>query len=658
MMFGSTPVASGVWAGLAEGSVTVDLLSLRVGPFDVTDYLRYRGYTVTEELNTRDTMSFDLLIPDSAGFAPLVGQEVVLFDDGVRLFAGTVNDLSVTLLVESNTTFKRYALRAVDFNQYADRRLVATSYTGQTAGAIVRDLLATYLAAEGVSEGSIGTGPTIAKAVFPYVSVARALSDICELSGYSWNIDPYKRLSFFPPTTFLSPLQFTSSNMTVRKVTRKATRDQYRNKQYVRGGQDVTSARIERLKGDGSTRTFVLTYPVAATPVITVDTTSTGSPKTVGVREVQTTEQYFYQKDDNTINQSTAETILTSTNELVVNYQGFFPIVGLDDDGALQAERAAVEGGSGIYEAVQDEPQVDDADLAMDKAVALVRRYGSIDTLLEFETDEERLVAGNQIQVNLAELGLSGLFLVTRVSYGQLHGERRRYSIRATNGELKGTFTEFWQKLADSGRLFVVRENEVIQQPVPIMDDLNVNSDLVAVEDVTYANQWPFGAGTFEDGSETIVTCYQRGFVARTTEDAYLGTYCLKIHSASSSGPDANFGGAQGAFPWLTTGILYTLSFAARRSTETTSTGTVRVSVQDGSTSESALSFNFTPTTSWGVVTRTATQDAQRTVLRLHADTALTRWLIDRAVLTDTGIAIGGAAVDTAQVGFSEVGTT
>lgn len=657
-MFGSTPFASGVMGGLAEGSVAVTTTSLRIGPMDVTDYLRYKGYSVNEELNARDTFSCQLLVPDSAGFSPLIGQEVILFDDGVRLFAGSVDDLTVQLVIESNLTFKLYSIRAVDFNQCADRRLVADSYSGELAGEIVRDLIALYLADEGVTEGLIGDGPIVAKAVFPYVSVARALNDLAELSGYTWNIDAYKQLSFFAPTSFPSGLVFTSANATVRKVRHMQTRDQYRNKQYIRAGQDITLARVEQLKGDGASRTFLLSFPVAVTPIVTINTSSTASPKTVGVRQVDTGVAWYYQQGEPSVNQSSTEAVLTSTESVFINYQGFFPVVGLNDDSALQAARAAIEGGTGKYEDVQDNPEIDDANLAMDKAIALVRRYGSIDTEIVFETDEERLTVGNQINVNIAELNLTGLFLVTKISYGQLHGDARRYQVTATSGELKGSFVEFWQKIADSGRRFVIRENEVIQQPVTIMDDLQVPDDLTPVEQATYVNQWPFGAGTFEADAESIVTCYQRGFVSRTTEDAYVGTHALKFRAASSSGPDDNFGGGQGQFPWLTTGILYTLALAARRSTETTSTGSVRVSIQDGSTSESALSFNFTPTTSWGIVTRTAIQDAQRSIVRFHANTALTRWLVDRIVVTDTGIAIGDSAVDTAQVGYSEVGTT
>jgi hypothetical protein len=61
----------------------------------------------------------------------------------------------------------------------------------------------------------------------------------------------------------------------------------------------------------------------------------------------------------------------------------------------------------------------------------------------------------------------------------------------------------------------------------------------------------------------------------------------------------------------------------------------VRVSVQSGGGDESALSFSFSPTTTWQQFTHTATLDANKTKIFVWSSVASAQWLIDNIQIED-----------------------
>jgi len=88
----------------------------------------------------------------------------------------------------------------------------------------------------------------------------------------NWNIDFNKQLNFFSNSTNLAPwiLSDTVQHTNFRV---KRNRSQYRNRQYVRAGAGKTSEQaLEKPSPtpDGSSRSFILRFPVAEKPVIFV----------------------------------------------------------------------------------------------------------------------------------------------------------------------------------------------------------------------------------------------------------------------------------------------------------------------------------------------------------------------------------------------------
>lgn len=446
-------------------------MQLLIGGVNRNNLYQAGSLQIQDALNERTIASFALKDPAGA-YRPPVGAMVQIYDNaGILIFAGTVDEPDEEQPL--GTSLLAFEVPCVDWHQLADRHLVTETYANQTAGAIVNNLLTKYLAGEGVTAGTIQAGPTITSAVFPYVMVSQALQELSELTGYSWYIDANKTLHFFERSTNAAPWGIGTTSP-IRKVKVRRTRAEYRNRQYVRAGQDISDARTENFKGDGAAKTFTVALPIALVPTVKVN----GIAKTVGIQGVDTGKDWYWNKGEKQVVQDSAAVALAATDTLEVTYQGFFPIVAVSDDPAAIAERQGVEGGTGVYEAVDDAPNLDRLAAAVEKADGLLRRYARIGTTLEFETDRAGLKAGQILPVNLPEHALSGSFLIDRVTMTDYNQGAIRYVVHAVDGEAVGGWAQFFRRMVQTGRTFVIRENEILTRAVRLTDNLICSDSL------------------------------------------------------------------------------------------------------------------------------------------------------------------------------------
>lgn len=474
---------------------------------------------IDDQAQNRSTCNFTLRDPNGV-YTPQTGHEVLIYDDaGDLVFGGSIERPKRRRLISGGPLETTVA--CVDFNQIADRHIVARTYSNTTAGEIVRDIVTNDLAGEGISvigstinttgsqvgigevgSAEVGTishtgvqnGPVIDEATFVYQTAAECFSDLAELIGFYWNIGYDKLLTFAPPEQVTAPFAVAEGAgiggaANFRDMSVEESRDQYRNRQYVRAGTDVTDPRTETFKGDGNTKTFTLAFPAATEPVVEVSLSGGAfTAKTVGIGGVETGMDWYWNKGENTITQDDAGTALTSSDVLRVNYQGSFPIIvasaGQDEINA----RAAIEGGSGIYEDLVDAQDLDSLDLAIEKAASLLRRYASIPASVEFETDVAGLRAGQLVHITSSEHSIDADFFIENVSSMDIGAQDRRLrtTVTAVSGERLDNWIDFFRRMVTTGRHFVLRENEALAlgrtaaETVTVTDELTVTSGAYA----------------------------------------------------------------------------------------------------------------------------------------------------------------------------------
>ena len=449
---------------------------IKINSVDKSSLIMTGSLQITDEVNARSTGSINIL--DTTGaYRPVIGDLVQVYNGATLIFAGQIDDLPEKRILGTDAILYN-GVPLVDSHQIADRRIVAEVYEAQTAGYIVTDILTNYLADEDITAGTIQAGITISKAVFNYMTASRCFDEISELTGFQWRINADKTFDFYERATFTGTAITESSQ--IRNVNVKRNRELYRNRQYLRAGQDIALAQTRTFLGDGETTVWAVDLPIALVPTVTVD----AGAKTVGIRGLETGFDFYWQKNDKTISQDMSGAKLTSANTLSILYQGFYPIMVVADNGAEIDSRKTVEGGTGLYEMVEDKQSIDTKASALEYTDGLLRRYAQLQSNVSFTTFDS-YTAGELITVTLPTHDISEQMLVASVNITDpmAYDGRLEYTVKLVSGESFGGWVNFFKKLTDKNATFTIRENEIL---VKVLLYSDIFTNLAMTDTMTY----------------------------------------------------------------------------------------------------------------------------------------------------------------------------
>ena len=166
---------------------------------DVTGAILWDDFQITQNLSgTPSTMTFRMT--GQAEIVPRWGQPVEVWlggtGVGVPLFGGTITNVTVSIRRLSNEL--TYECQAIDWRWMLDRTsLVTGSYYSLSVNTIVRNIVSTF--ADSASGFSVGYIPddmgTIELVSFDGVPISTALTQIAEIAGGQWVIEPTKRIT-------------------------------------------------------------------------------------------------------------------------------------------------------------------------------------------------------------------------------------------------------------------------------------------------------------------------------------------------------------------------------------------------------------------------------------------------------------------------------
>ena len=429
----------------------------------------------SDTLNDRTTCSFVAVDPV---FVIDVGMEVSVEEDGT-IFAGTVDSAS-----ESGDKVNYVSVSCVDFSQLIDKRIIANSYENELTGDIVRDFITSVFADEGITEGDVQGGPTISKAVFNYTDGNTSMNYLADVTGFNWEIDNLKRLNFFDRSTFATPFALTDNSHNYQGLTVKRSRSNYRNRQYIRAGTDITAEiALEKPtpKPDGVSKTFVVRLPIAQKPRIFVNAVEI-SALDIGINGVDTGKKYYWTYGSNAITQDSSVTTLLDTQALTVTYKGLYPLLVVAESPGQVTNRKTIEGGSGVHENIIQEANLDTRQAALDFAQGKLEKYGIIPKVVTFNTYEKGLKAGQLLSITNTKHSLNGTFLIDSVA-ARVDGVLMLYSVRCLDGASFGGWEQLFRTLLQGNRKLVIRENEVVVRLLSFTDEF-VN--LAMEDEMTY----------------------------------------------------------------------------------------------------------------------------------------------------------------------------
>ena len=378
-----------------------------------------------------------------------------------KIFAGTIDT------VEANEPFPGVLynhITAVDFNQLADKRVINQSYTSATTSDIVYNIISAVLTEEGVTAGTIETGPILTEVHFNYISCSEALNYLKTATGMNWNIDFEKRLNFTSSTLTLAPWTLNDS-VQHEKFAVKKTRDQYRNRQYIRLGTGKVlgiQSEAPTPAPDGLSKTFILKYPIAKQPTININGTALATSD-VGVLNVDSGKKWYFQYSSPNITQDDSEATLSAADTITVDYTGKRPvIVSTDNEAEIYNREQAETGTSGIYENVQTEQTINDNDQGTEYSEGLILKYGEIAVVATFETEVPGLRIGQVLPIQKSLYGITSDFLIESVDLNTIDWQKVHYSVKAIAGAALGGWEKMFQDLVRKSKGYTISENELL----------------------------------------------------------------------------------------------------------------------------------------------------------------------------------------------------
>ena len=428
---------------------------------DVTSKAIVGSTKFSSEMGSRAKGSMRLKVNAGVSYVPSVGSEIIHYDtvaDEIA-FGGVVYEITRDVRVDGS---KFFDITFLDYCQFADRRRAYGSLSSTNSGAVVQWLLTNYLAEYGVTAGTIETGSTITEISYNGQSVTEALNELAKIDGFTWTIDTAKKLHYLSRESYAAPFNLSDSYNPVRSFQTTVTLDGFRNVQYFRGSANgLTDVRTEDYPGDSAKKEFAMRYKLYSVPTVKVN----GVGKTVGISGIDSGKDWYWNKGSKILQQDDAGTVLTSSDTLSVTYRGYYPIFVKLEDGDSITQRAAAEGTSGVYEALDEDTSCLFLDMALDKTETYLRQNPWEKTDAKYVTDVPGLRAGMIQSINLTDYGISTTFLITSVEAEELAAEDfpLRYTVSGVSGEKAEDWLDFYRMLAQRST-YEVREDEVITQ--------------------------------------------------------------------------------------------------------------------------------------------------------------------------------------------------
>jgi len=423
------------------------------------------SFSVSGRLGSRTVCSFTLIDSPPGTVDIEVGEEVIATDaSATRIFAGTVDSIAETY--DLTDQVRTIDVNCVDYSQIADRHLVAYAYdltdasANWKAGEIIRDVVDRFWrdgsVLEDIDTSHVADGPEIEKAVFNYLPASQVFDELAELTGYVWYIDYDKNLYFIDSTMNAAPFGLTTTGGQWRDLSISSNREMYRNKQYIRAGVAQTEERTDTvITTAADQRLLEFPYPVGSASAITEG----GTPKTLGVKGFDEGKDYYWSYNSTIVEAAVAPGNAVS---VALTYTGLFPILLSERDESEILERRTIEGGTGVYSAIYDDPQINVRAMATAKALALLRRYGTIPQVVSFQTYGAGLRPGQLLSIDIPGYDLSGNYLIESVDLNDYGGVLNRYDVSAVSGEPLGDWLDWFSRISRQGQKFRLYDEDIV----------------------------------------------------------------------------------------------------------------------------------------------------------------------------------------------------
>lgn len=421
------------------------------------------GVSITKALRTIPTASIRT-VDKTGAFLPAVGNLIEVQDDlggpTVTLFGGSINEVERIRHRTSIATLETNC-SCVGKADRLERRLAGYyEYTGKTGGYILGQMVANSLSGDIdiASPSGIAAGPVIDSLVWDYPTCKDAADSVCNLTGYEYYVTPEGTFSYFLPASNACPVSITDGS-NVSKITTRETREDFCNRVTIKVANALRDPETENFTGDGVSTSFNVTNPLAQAPDIFI-----GSPavaQTVGIIDVDTGKDWYWQEHSTEIRQDSGATVISSGVSIMVTYVGTESILVSAANTTSISDRATAESNSGVYHKLLTLDTKLTRANAQAVADAYVDRYSSLSVVMVFETDTLlepdciNIEPGQTLTVSLTGYQCAGTYLVRSVTLqsrlNDQHEARWAVRVEAVSGPVLRNYVDVFRDLSGGG---------------------------------------------------------------------------------------------------------------------------------------------------------------------------------------------------------------
>lgn len=379
------------------------MMTLTINGADRTSRVQWQTLRKTDRLNQRtDSLTFSIQKTATATFTPVGGDEVLLYNDGIKIFGGTITKIKMKS-AQLNEVY--YQVECEGYTQTFDRRLVNERFESTTVEAIIEDLMDVY--APTFTYNNVSCTVAVDSIAFNRITLSACLDNLAKLTGYSYYIDYDKDLHFFAKNTEAAPfnLDNTSGNFFDLEISDDYT--QIRNSVVVRGGEEEGASQTELFDGTGTKKIFALANKFSSKPTVTVG----GVTQDVGVdflNDYSDGYDVLWNYNEKYLRWDTAPA--SGTDNINVTGTPLFPVIVRFTDPTSIATH-------GVYEFSVVDKSLKTQNDALERASAELEAYK--DNILDgtFVTYNDGLKSGQTITITNTAMGISSeAFLIQQVT--------------------------------------------------------------------------------------------------------------------------------------------------------------------------------------------------------------------------------------------------
>jgi hypothetical protein len=366
-------------------------------------------FTITETMDSPDTLIGEVVSIAAPYFRPTVGQSVFVTEGGVRIFGGSVTGVRERGFSGPNGGDIVVEIQASSFELNAARRAITASFstvTPATIGAAFNDLVVNFYGALGV----VLHPAQVAGPVIPAVSFERERGDTVNRQlagsiGWLQSIDFFNQLRAWAPGDIAAPVNY-DENVNPDLLTGDLTVERQLQNGYanriVLSGEPQQTDDTDRWIGDGVTQLFHLSRQPINWWVVVLN--ETNLYETVGSDGAM----WIIDPAAKTIRREDWKGPPPAGTIIDFRYVGIF-------DPHAAAEDAAEIAQYGLWEFADTISSLTGGSATDYAAQLLARKIASKDEIVTMDTRQVGFRPGQLMNVIAPSRGVAGDFLITQV---------------------------------------------------------------------------------------------------------------------------------------------------------------------------------------------------------------------------------------------------